>query len=329
MTDPVLRDAQRLFRRQVHASWVFAALQERKLAGLIKDAEVGFAPRGRALFDFLGEQGHSPDAIAAAGLASQTEGALRPLLRDRLTIPVHSSPGDLVGFMGRASKTDAGTPKYLNTYAKRETVYGLWEGRAAGRAALLEGAWPVVVEGVFDVWAVRLAAGKAGLPLVPLAVCGSTLTRGHVEAIAAVTKRPLTFMFDGDRAGSDALLRAWQIAADVIPGVGHRALVLPGGTDPADLWCNAPRLLRSVLERPQSAAQRVAELRVAHTRHARESVNTKVSIARRLGADLGRVPAAEVAAYVRHVARLLQQDLMTTNACLLEGMGHAEMGRGR
>jgi DNA primase len=318
-TADVLHDAQAIFRRYVHSSWVFSVLQERKLAGFIKDEAVGYAPRGGTLVEHLVARGHSAHDIVAAGIARQgDDGRPRSLLRDRLTIPIHSTEGELVGFVGRAAPGVENGPKYVNTiYAKRETVYGL----CGAREALEGGAWPVLVEGILDVWAVRLAAAKAGLPLAPLAVCGTALTREHVEEIARVTPKPLTFMFDGDKAGAQAFIRAWELASEIRPGVGHRALGLPNGTDPADLWRSAPRLLRDVLSKPQSAAQRVAELRVAQTPHARESVDTKVGIARRLGADLGRVPASEVADYVRHVAALLRQDVMTTNATLIEGMG--------
>lgn len=102
-------------------------------------------------------------------------------------------------------------------------------------------------------------------------------------------------MFDGDAAGSKALIRAWETATDARPGVSHRALVLPSGADPADLWANSPRLLRRILAAPQPAAHRVAELRVAGTRHARETPFTKVAIARGLGADMARLPAHDVA----------------------------------
>src|ERR1035437_10082127 len=87
-------------------------------------------------------------------------------------LPIRSSEGTIVAFIGRASE-HAGprVPKYLNSpstglYAKSEVLFGLWEARGP----LAGGARPVIGEGPFE--AIAVTAACPG-PYARIAACGA------------------------------------------------------------------------------------------------------------------------------------------------------------
>jgi DNA primase len=132
----------------------------------------------------------------------------------------------VVGFGGR-TLTDE-TPKYLNSpegplYQKGRLLYGLYQARKA--VADLDEV--IVVEGYTDV----LALSQAGTGNV-VASMGTALTDAQIGLMMRFAKN-VTFMFDADRAGTEAMLRSGQLAR------GHNlrpmCAVLPAGKDPADI----------------------------------------------------------------------------------------------
>ena len=121
-----------------------------------------------------------------AGLARRSRrGTLIDTFRDRAMLPIRSTDGTIIAFIGRAADHAApGTPKYLNSpatsvYHKGEILFGLWEARDA----LASGVRPVIVEGPLDAIAVTTAGhGK----YVGVAPCGTALTAHHTAALARV-----------------------------------------------------------------------------------------------------------------------------------------------
>lgn len=112
-------------------------------------------------------------------------------------------------------------------YRKSSVLFGLAEQRdlIAGGARLL------VVEGPLDVLAVDQAQRGRRREVVAVAPCGTALTAGHVELLAAAGSPRLALAFDPDPAGIRALCRAQPLLTGW-PSVVH---VLSLSTDPADL----------------------------------------------------------------------------------------------
>jgi len=146
--------------------------------------------------------------------------------RGRLMFPLVDHRGRVVGFGGRTLKDE--NPKYLNSpegplYQKGHLLYGLFQARRA----IADADEVVVVEGYTDV----LGLAQAGINNV-VASMGTSLTDAQIGLMMRFTSN-VTFMFDADRAGTEAMLRSGELAR------GHslrpRVAVLPAGKDPADI----------------------------------------------------------------------------------------------
>jgi DNA primase len=102
-------------------------------------------------------------------------------------------------------------------------LYGLYQARRA----IAEHDEVVVVEGYTDV----LGLVQAGVTNV-VASMGTALTEAQVGLMTRFTAN-LTFMFDADRAGTEAMLRSGELARQ--HGLRPMMAVLPKDSDPADV----------------------------------------------------------------------------------------------
>jgi len=94
---------------------------------------------------------------------------------------------------------------------------------------------PVLVEGPMDVLAI--AAADAGQQRFAAAAPGGTaVTRGHIQALAAVSdlSRGLVAALDPDAAGARATMRLWALLTEAGVTANARAASLPAGADPAE-----------------------------------------------------------------------------------------------
>lgn len=155
--------------------------------------------------------GYADTLVEAAGLARWSRrGTLIDTFRDRAMLPIRSTDGTIIAFIGRATEQPgSGMPKYLDSpatsvYRKSEILFGLWEARNA----LANGARPVIVEGQLDAIPVTTASKAKYAGLAP---CGTALTAHQATALAQVTDlraTGVTVAFDPDRAGRRAAIRA-------------------------------------------------------------------------------------------------------------------------
>jgi len=98
--------------------------------------------------------------------------------RHRAMLPMHDSDQTLVAFIGWvAPHADARGPKYLNSPAT--SLFGL----GPSRAALFQGARPVITKGPFDTIVVTTAAPSRYVGLAP---CGTALTAHQFATLNAV-----------------------------------------------------------------------------------------------------------------------------------------------
>jgi DNA primase catalytic core len=236
-------------------SWAARYMAGRGLA----DAEWGVAPASwTGLSEHLQALGYTVDQLVDAGVTTRTRnGRLIDRFRHRIIFPVRDQAGAIVGVTARISpaETDDRASKYLNSpetaaYRKSELLLGL---DPAAIARLAAGAHPVLVEGPTDHAALQLAAAdlaaRTGIEIVPVAACGTGITRAHLQALRDATGRDLMDLIvalDPDTAGRTAAARVWDMLTPD-EATQARALDLPAGTDPAQVASDTPDVLATAL----------------------------------------------------------------------------------
>jgi DNA primase len=189
---------------------------------------LGFSrPGWRNLLEEAQRQRVPLELLMSAGLVHKNpQGNLYDAFRNRLMFPIRNAQGRTIAFGARS--LDGSEPKYLNSpesdvFHKRQTVYGL-----ESLGALKAGEPVLIMEGYTDVimatqWGVRGA----------VATLGTSLTPDQVRLLKRYAERAI-LVYDGDRAGSDASIRAIPLLLG--GGLDLRAVVLPGGEDPCDFF---------------------------------------------------------------------------------------------
>jgi DNA primase len=238
----LLEEAQAFFVDQLTGAAGAAARREleRRGFGAERSREFGFgwAPdEWRALTDHLARR-HPEGNLISAGLTVPSSSGRRPYdrFRKRITFPIRSADGSLIGFGGRI--LGDGEPKYLNSpespiFSKRATLFCLDRARPAIR----ERREAVVVEGYFDC----LSLHRAGIDHV-VATLGTALTREHAKLLrrdlgspdSRTERQPrVVLSYDADAAGRRAALAGVRVLLE--GGVDAAVVQLPEGTDPDDL----------------------------------------------------------------------------------------------
>lgn len=247
--------------------------------------EVGYAPAGwDRLRTALDEWQVSPELSCEVGLLREraSGGGHYDAYRDRLIFPIRALNGNVVGFGGRVLQAKEGEPKYINSpessvFQKGKLLYGHYEGREPirrDRKILL-------MEGYTDV----MMAHQSGFTEA-VATLGTALTEANVGVIARFAEK-IWLVFDGDRAGREAALKAIRLGLS--EPVEIRVLLLPEGEDPCEalLGPGGQDLFR---ERLESAPEAL--------RFAREE------FARTFGAASGREKQQVAFAYFELLAQL-------------------------
>jgi DNA primase len=190
---------------------------------------VGFAPSAWDKILVRGQQaGFSVEELRAVGLAQRgRSGGEYDRFRERIMFPIRDRRGRVLGFGGRAMRSDQGA-KYVNTaetdfFHKSQILYGVDQAKAAvakaGRA--------VVVEGYTDV----LALHQAGIEEA-VGVMGTAITPDQVGALSGMVEE-VVLALDADSAGQEAMLRAQRVAAG--RRMRLRVAAMPAGEDPAEM----------------------------------------------------------------------------------------------
>jgi DNA primase len=219
---------------------------------IAKQWNLGFASGGESLVTWLLAQGFKLDDIVEANLALKTgSGRSRDRFYSRVMFPISDLQGQTIAFGGRT--IGQGEPKYINSsdtplFHKRETLYALHEAKSA----ITSGGVAIVTEGYTDV----IAMHTAGFTNT-VATLGTALTIQHIRLLNRFAKR-LIYLFDGDKAGQRAAVRASElITKDITPEAGKfqvelAVALLPDNRDPAELLSvQGEAAMRTVLEGAQ------------------------------------------------------------------------------
>jgi len=195
---------------------------------ILRRYNVGFAPAGSDWFlNGLRQGGVQAELAGRCGLTRQRDG--QPpfaYFYNRIIFPIKNIAQRIAGFGGRI--LGQGEPKYLNSsdstfFSKGKLLYGF----AASRISIARLKTAILVEGYLDL----LALAQHGFGNV-VATCGTAYTPDQARILRR-SCRKLLVLFDGDRAGLQASIRACHTAL----AAGQEALIvrLPAGEDPASL----------------------------------------------------------------------------------------------
>jgi DNA primase len=193
----------------------------------LKTFSLGFAPaEWEGLIGFVQAKDIKPEILTQAGLTvSRTEGkGSYDRFRKRITFPIFSLSGKIVGFGGRVLD-EKDEPKYLNSpetpiYQKGRILYGLnlskEEIRQKGSA--------ILVEGYVDL----ITLYQAGIKNV-VASSGTAFTADQAHLLSRYAEKVYLF-FDADSAGQSATFRS----VDLLFSEGLEVFVvsLSPGEDP-------------------------------------------------------------------------------------------------
>jgi len=216
----------------------FIAQRGYDLTAAVTEFGMGYAPTGRrgspTLLAHMTSRGHRVTDLVRAGLISMSaKQSPYDFFRGRPTWAIRDPLGRILGFGARRIHDDDRNPgKFINTtetdaYKKTHVLFGI----DFAKRTIAQTKQAVVVEGYMDVMATHLSGVRN-----TTATCGTSMTEEHVAALAKLVGADgeLVFFFDGDKAGQDALFKAY----DKTKASGVRrlsALVLGEGMDPDDL----------------------------------------------------------------------------------------------
>ena len=162
--------------------------------------------------------------------------------RSRIMFPIRDRRGRVLGFGGRAMRSDQGA-KYVNTaetdfFHKSQLLYGVDKAKAA----IAKANRAVVVEGYTDV----LALHQAGVEET-VAVMGTAITGEQVATLSGMVEE-VVLALDADSAGQEAMLRAQRVAAG--RKMRLRVATMPAGEDPAEMMAapGGPERFRALID---------------------------------------------------------------------------------
>ncbi|MDD2732130.1 MAG: DNA primase [Candidatus Pacebacteria bacterium] len=267
--DPVLKtQRQRLyeicelacsfFQKQLKVSSLGKEARDYFLSRGIKEETIdnwrlGYAPdMWNSLSDFLISRGYIRQEVEKAGLAlkSQKTGSYFDRFRGRIIFPIFDFNSQPIGFGARIFKQTKRADgqdesKYINTpatllYDKSSVLYGL---NRAGLEIRKKDA-SVLVEGYMD----ALMAHQAGYSNV-VAVSGTALTSYQLKTLKRYSDN-LLISFDMDLAGNSATKRGIDLAQEI--GFNIRIVVMPEGSDPADVILKDPNEWQNLIEKTKT-----------------------------------------------------------------------------
>jgi DNA primase len=177
----------------------------------LKNFGVGYAPKKPQLKEYLSKsKNYTQRELLDSGLFTLKDKELKEKFYDRIMFPIRSKRGKVLAFTARVLPGNDWGPKYMNSpdtpiFHKKENLFGQYESRQEIRKSDLA----IICEGSTDV----ISAHQHGIKNI-VAPLGTGLTQEQLENLSKITKNSL-FFFDSDKAGKDALIRAFKIASEL------------------------------------------------------------------------------------------------------------------
>lgn len=219
-------------------------LHERGIyASSIERFGIGYAPTSPETLRFLEQRKLSTaEAIDQGAIGRGDDGRLFARFIERITFPIHSTSGSIVGFGGRT--ITGHQAKYVNSpqsaiFNKSRLLYAYH----LAREAIYRRREIIVTEGYLDV----VMLHQAGFTHA-VATLGTALTAEHLPLLRK--GEPKIFLaYDGDKAGRAAAFKASKLLS--MSGFDGGVVLFEGGLDPADMIKNGQiEALNALLHRP-------------------------------------------------------------------------------
>ena len=200
-------------------------LKERNIQqAMAEKFEFGYALNSEtALYSYLKKENIKNKLLERSGLFTNYMGKYKDRFIQRLIFPIESIGGNIVGFGGRA--LERAKTKYINSpstpiYTKGEHLYGF--NKTKYEISRLDSV--IITEGYLDFLRLYEKGFKNSI-----ATLGTAFTGEQLKNISRYTQN-FYLLFDGDRAGMDASIKA---ASEIISsGFSCKIVSLPSGKDP-------------------------------------------------------------------------------------------------
>jgi len=188
---------------------------------------IGYVGASHELMNFLSATFLPLPKAQEAGIIDRREsGGFYARLTERITFPIYSASGAIVGFGGRTITNHPA--KYINSpqtklFNKSQLLYGY----SKAKESIYKNKKLIVCEGYLDV----VMFHQAGFTEA-VATLGTALTAEHLP-ILRKGEPHIVLAYDGDKAGVAAALKASTMLTQ--SGFDGSVVLFPNGADPADM----------------------------------------------------------------------------------------------
>ncbi|MGP1485413.1 MAG: DNA primase [Campylobacter sp.] len=193
---------------------------------LINKFELGFAPDSSHTIRLLQNENVEMKEALEVGIVKQNENGIYASFINRITFPIHTHTGKIVGFGGRTISNNPA--KYVNS--PQSEIFDkstLFYGYHLAKKEIFTKNQIIITEGYLDV----IMLHKAGFTNA-VAVLGTALTAKHLPLLKR-GEIEVILCFDGDSAGINAAKKsALLLSQNEIDG---SVVIIDGGADPADM----------------------------------------------------------------------------------------------
>jgi len=189
---------------------------------------IGYAPKSNETIDYIKSQMLNMSEAIEMGVVGYNDENRNTYARfiERITFPIHSANGSIVGFGGRT--ITGHTAKYINSpetpfFNKSRLLYAYHHAKQT----IYKQNEIIITEGYLDV----IMLHQAGFTNA-VATLGTALTSEHLPILRKGEPR-VVMAYDGDNAGRAAALKAAKLLS--ASGFNGGVVIFGGGLDPADM----------------------------------------------------------------------------------------------
>ena len=197
--------------------------------GSVEKFGIGYAPDSNSTINFIKAQGFTMPESVEMGVVGFDSGRNFARFVERVTFPIHSANGAIVGFGGRT--ITGHQAKYVNSpetpfFNKSRLLYAYHHAKQS----LYKQGEIIITEGYLDV----IMLHQAGFTNA-VATLGTALTPEHLPLLRKGEPRVI-MAYDGDKAGRAAALKASRLLS--VGGFNGGVIIFGEGLDPADMVKN-------------------------------------------------------------------------------------------
>jgi DNA primase len=205
----------------------------------IKDWKIGYTPEAWQFVEENIQDKNQSILLEKIGIVKSKDGKRYDFFRDRIIFPIFDIQGHAIAISARI--VDKGEPKYLNSpdtilFNKSEVLYGLDKAKDGIRKFK----YTILVEGQMDL----LLCHQEGFNNT-VATSGTALTDKHLQILRRYTNN-LMLIYDADKAGLAATIKAWTLALKY--GFEVKTAVMTAGEDPASLLLKDKKLFLNIIK---------------------------------------------------------------------------------